>query len=730
MYACGHKRNIGDSSAWDTGGQKEGGHHRRKKLREILADDILAVTVILSRYIRDRGVKMDKDNRISQMSMIWTNPIAYELSKKLVEERQLDCNVILAELQKVEEVVEAEEKRGIKVIIARGGVWNRIQKMVSIPLVAVRFAFSDFASAIDEASKYGKQIAMIVFSDEMLESAKREYYYWKVKTVVIKVADINEARKEISNLKEKGISAIVGGVTIQKLAAEREIPSALFGCNEDVILEAIYEAQRLLKLLLAQEVRYRTISLLIDNSSEGMMTLDNNGVITNINQVALKILGGEFCGEDVLGRKCLDIFPFPAILSGTLQGKRYYNYLVEYRNHYLAVSSLPIVTDNAINGIIINIQDSDDIQAVENKIRRHSVTKGYSAKYTFQHIIGKSEKIIGAKHQAMMYAGVDSTVMICGDSGTGKELFAQSIHNASSRRNQPFVAVNCAAFPESLLESELFGYEKGAFTGANPNGKAGIFEMAHKGTIFLDEIGEMAVSLQSRLLRVIQEREVIRLGGSFVIPIDVRIITATNKNLFEEMQKGNFRKDLYYRLSVLTLQLPLLEERVEDIVPLAVQFAMAFGKKHGREITGIAPGAQELLKAHRYFGNIRELSNIIERAAIFAVDTEISKDDVSMALSGNAFSGATYQAERAAVIGRELAAERDVKKDSEMATSKTLEPKEQKEMGRIIAALRSAEGNHEKAAALLRISRTTLWRKMKKYEIELADVEMNVRGDN
>lgn len=142
-----------------------------------------------------------------------------------------------------------------------------------------------------------------------------------------------------------------------------------------------------------------------------------------------------------------------------------------------------------------------------------------------------------AKHQAMMYAGVDSTVMICGDSGTGKELFAQSIHNASSRRNQPFVAVNCAAFPESLLESELFGYEKGAFTGASPNGKAGIFEMAHKGTIFLDEIGEMAVSLQSRLLRVIQEREIVRLGGSSVIPVDVRIITATNRNLLEEMLK-------------------------------------------------------------------------------------------------------------------------------------------------------------------------------------------------
>lgn len=652
---------------------------------------------------------MDRNDNDSQIAMIWTNPIAYELSRRLVEERRLDCRVILAELSEVEKVADSEVRRGAKIVIARGGVWNRIQKKVAVPMVAVRFAFSDFASAIEEASVYGEQIAMIVFSEVMLESAQKEYYYWKVKTVVIQVADIEEARKEIASLKKKGISAIVGGVTIQKLAAEHGIPCVLFGCNEDVVLEAIYDAQRLLKLLLAQEVRYRTISMLLDNSSEGMMTLDNDGFITNINKVALKILGGELREEDVLGRKCIELFPFPAIISGTMQGKRFYNYLVAYRNHYLAVSSLPIVTDNVIKGIIVNIQDSDDIQAVENKIRRHSATKGYAAKYTFQNIIGKSEGIIKAKHQAMMYAGVDSTVMICGDSGTGKELFAQSIHNASSRRKQPFVAVNCAAFPESLLESELFGYEKGAFTGASPNGKAGIFEMAHKGTIFLDEIGEMAVSLQSRLLRVIQEREIVRLGGSSVIPVDVRIISATNRNLLEEMKKGNFRKDLYYRLSVLTLQLPLLEERAEDITPLALQFARAFGEKHGRELTGIAPGALELLKTHRYYGNIRELSNIIERAAIFATETEISEGDVKMALFGNAFSE---------TVCLETA---DAAKQTS-GGSGTAEPegRENREKERIRAALHEADGNCTKAAGLLHISRTTLWRKMKKYKIDSA----------
>ena len=227
---------------------------------------------------------------------------------------------------------------------------------------------------------------------------------------------------------------------------------------------------------------------------------------------------------------------------------------------------------------------------------------------------------------------------------------------------------------------------------------AGIFETAHKGTIFLDEIGEMAVSLQSRLLRVIQEREVIRLGGGSVIPVDVRIISATNKNLFEEMKKGNFRKDLYYRLSILTLQLPLLE-------------------KHGREITGIADSALELLMQQHYYGNIRELSNIIERAAIFATDTEITAEDVKMALSGNSFSENAFTREEHLSECPE----------TDDASSPIWQPqsgssKEGKEKERILTALHASNGNYTKAAVLLKISRTTLWRRMKKYGIEGGEI--------
>lgn len=636
------------------------------------------------------------NNESSQITMIWTSPPAYYFSKRLIEEKNLDCRVLLVELSEVEVTAAREVERGAKILIARGGAWNRIQRSIPIPMIAIRFSFSDFASAIDEASQYGDQIAMIVFSDAIVENAKEEYYYWKVKTIIVQVVDVNEARIEIKKLKKKGVSALIGGITIQRLAAEMDIPCILFGCNEAAILEAVYAAQKMLKLLIAQEIRYQTITLLLDHSSQGMMTLDKKGRITNINQVALRILEQNSKKEEIVGMKCADIFPFPELILGVLGGKYLYDYLIEYKNHYLALSGQPIMTGLQINGAIINIQDSEEIQAVENKIRRHSISKSYSAKYTFKNIIGRSKVIEEAKQYAMMYAGVDSTVMITGDSGVGKELFAQSIHNASSRRNQPFVAVNCAAFPESLLESILFGYEKGAFTGANPRGQAGIFEAAHKGTIFLDEIGEIPVGLQSRLLRVIQEREVTRLGSTSVIPVDVRIITATNRNLFVEVQKGNFRKDLYYRLSVLPLQIPALDERKEDIALLAFHFVERFSKQYGRKISSLSDGAKRLLEQHSYYGNIRELSNIVERAVIFAFTSEITEENIRRAL----------MEEKSA--GYDLTMVDIQQKDS---------LQEEKEKMEIKKALELTGGNYTKAAQYLKIGRTTLWRKIKKYGI-------------
>jgi len=237
--------------------------------------------------------------------------------------------------------------------------------------------------------------------------------------------------------------------------------------------------------------------------------------------------------------------------------------------------------------------------------------KGFVARYQFTDIVGTSEAILKVVRKAKSFGRTDSTVLITGESGTGKEIFANSIHNISSRRNGPFVAVNCATIPENLLESELFGYEEGAFTGAKKGGRAGLFEMADKGTIFLDEISEIPLATQAQLLRVLQEKVIRRVGGNKIIPVDVRVIAATNADLLRMIQDGQFRSDLYYRLNVLNLQIPPLRERKEDIPPL-VEHCIQKCRKYGQEIK-IPELFMAKLQNYPWPGNIRELENFVEK---------------------------------------------------------------------------------------------------------------------
>jgi transcriptional regulator with PAS, ATPase and Fis domain len=293
--------------------------------------------------------------------------------------------------------------------------------------------------------------------------------------------------------------------------------------------------------------------------------------------------------------------------------------------------------------------------------------------------------------RARKYAELDSTtVLILGETGTGKELFAHSIHNESPRAKGPFVAINCAALPENLLESELFGYAEGAFTGARRGGKIGLFEMAHMGTIFLDEIGDMPLNLQSRLLRVIQEKEVMRIGDDRVIPVDVRIIASTNRNLEEDIEKGAFRRDLFYRLNVLKLIIPPLRERKEDIPLLVDLFVEKYSSRLGKKVNGITQKARDLLMNLDYSGNVRELKGVIERAVAFAESEYIKEADL----------GISNQAAK-----QNDAISRDIFKGN--FTLKEIE------IMAIREALAKTRNNISEAARLLGVDRTTIWRKIK-----------------
>jgi two-component system, NtrC family, response regulator len=328
------------------------------------------------------------------------------------------------------------------------------------------------------------------------------------------------------------------------------------------------------------------------------------------------------------------------------------------------------------------------MEKVQFRKRIDSLEKSVGEKYSFENITGTSKIINQAKELAKKIAETDTPVLLLGETGTGKELFAQAIHYTGSRKNKPFVAINCSAIAKDLLESEMFGYKAGAFTGAVKN-KKGLFEEANGGTLFLDEIGDLDISLQAKLLRVLESNEFIKTGDTKPTQVDVRIITATNKNPEAEVAEGNFRSDLYYRIAVMKIELPSLRERQEDIRPLTEYFINLYSKRLKRNITNINDSFFQILAGYAFPGNIRELRNIIERAVILSENGLISERTLPKELFNESHKES----------GTQLKLE-DVEKNY------------------ILSVLEKAEGNKTKAAELLGIGLTTLYRKLQTYGIE------------
>lgn len=321
----------------------------------------------------------------------------------------------------------------------------------------------------------------------------------------------------------------------------------------------------------------------------------------------------------------------------------------------------------------------------------HQLQKQVGNRFSFENIIGKSKPIQSAIDLARKVAITDTTVLLLGETGTGKEVFAQAIHHASNRANKPFVAINCSALSRELMESEMFGYKAGAFTGAIKD-KKGLFEEANMGTIFLDEIGEMSMELQAKLLRVIETGEFIKVGETKTSKVDVRIIAATHRDLQTEIDKGHFRQDLFYRLSVFQIRLPSLNERVMDIEPLAKHFTALFSAKTNKKIKSIAGDFVEALKQHQWLGNIRELKNIIERSVIISTTDELTMENLPVELQKT--SAPPHSRNQLSAF--------------DLASAEKLH---------IQKVLNYTNGNKTEAARLLNIATTTLYRKIEEYQI-------------
>ncbi|WP_102401308.1 sigma-54 interaction domain-containing protein [Haloimpatiens massiliensis] len=439
------------------------------------------------------------------------------------------------------------------------------------------------------------------------------------------------------------------------------------------------------------------LQTVLDVAYDGIVVVDKEGYITMMNKAYREFLGV----KKAVGRHVTQVIENTRLHLVSKTGKEEIGELQEIKGRYIVATRFPIIKNGKVQGAIgkvlfRNVKELNDIYNRINKMEkeidnyRGKLSSLNKAVYYFHDIIGSSAAINEAKLLCRRVANTNSNVLLSGESGTGKELFAHAIHNESNRRYSPFVKVNCAAIPMDLLESELFGYEKGAFTGAASGGKIGKFEMAHGGSIFLDEIGDMPFHMQVKLLRVIQEKEVERIGSMGPKKVDIRIICATNQDLEKLVKEGKFRADLYYRLNVVNIKIPSLRERSGDIAELTNFLIKKICNDLNKNIKGISNEAMGSLKAYYWPGNVRELENSIERAI------NLLEEDGLIHLS-------------------HLPKEITGKVEEKIMTLEQCVCEEERKA--IINALKIYSGNKSKAAKALGISRSTLYEKMNKYKI-------------
>lgn len=365
---------------------------------------------------------------------------------------------------------------------------------------------------------------------------------------------------------------------------------------------------------------------MLSATDELLVVVDKEGYIEVISKAYAEFLGID--PKTAAGRHVRDVIENTRMDIVIQTGKAELSEFQEIKGHRMIASRIPIVKDGETVGALgrVLFRNAEDLRALYERMRAmerelNSYKKAYgkinAARYNINDIVGNCAVMTGLKEAAKRVAKTNSSVLILGESGTGKELFAHSIHQASPRKNAPFITVNCGTLPEDLIESELFGYEGGSFTGAKREGKQGMFQAAEGGTIFLDEIGDLPLPMQVKLLRVLQEREIQRIGSNVREPVNVRVLAATNRDLYQMVREGKFRSDLYYRLNVVTLYIPALRERREDIPLLAKALVEKFAKREGVAVEGVTKAAMDCLTSYDWAGNVREMENALERAINF-----------------------------------------------------------------------------------------------------------------
>lgn len=589
---------------------------------------------------------------------------------------------------------ETLQNDGFEVIITRGPTVDMFRHNANMPVIRCDPSEFDLFKAFAKAARLDSHIGFITswnlpFDQDYIEK------YLGITIWVSKTCNSAEGiHEELSRAAHAGIKVVVGGTITAKAVSQIGLTCIKLFTGKEAVVESIEKAKESVRVTRNKKAEAERLKILLDLEQNGIVSMDEEKIVTIVNSAAEEMLGIK--REKMVGQPIEQFFPQSPMLDTLSKGVSSFGDIVEIGSVFAVNNRVPIIVNNRAVGVVSTYQEVSKLQEIEAKVRKEINKKGFAAKFSLNQIIGEAKNFKDVLTAARVYAHTDSTVLITGETGTGKGLLAQGIHLASRRCNGPFVAVNCSALPENLLESELFGYEEGAFTGARRRGKQGLFELAHKGTIFPDEIAATSLNMQSRLLRVVEEKEVMRVGGDQVIPLDIRIIAASNYDLRKYSFEGGFRPDLFYRLNVLNLKLPALRDRKEDILLLFRHF-LNLKKISARKIEAmIVPEFIQSLHEYSWPGNIRELEHFAEKTAALIQIGSISTDNVMKSLLLE-------------IRDNQLADYRIGSKDEMIVQIASMEEMENEIIKKLY---QKYHGNKIRLARQLNISRTTLWKRL------------------
>ena len=626
-------------------------------------------------------------------------PEMIEIAEEFNKMKNFHIKVEVVVLDKAVELAKNYEAQNYDMIISRGITGALIRKAVNIPVINIEVTTTDLIRTLFDAKKYSKNIFVILYEDNMrpydfvfvkeilnLNDEELSVYYYKTE---------EELKKIIALINNKFIDAVVVGIgayTID-IAKSYNMKALMVYSSREAIYKAFEEAKRTIDIT----KRYIQVSLLTESFfkelTTGIILLDKD---ENIIFITNNICESLHMNKSMFMDRNLDYLIHNFELFYELSFSKN-NYLTEYNSMEYNISKIALTNSKELLGFCISVDcvNKNPVKAIPVKKVIYN-SNGLNAKYSFEDIVGQSKPMVKLIERAKSYSKSDGNILIVGESGTGKELLASSIHNYSNRVNGPYVAINCAALPQSLLESELFGYEEGAFTGAKKGGKLGIFELAENGTVFLDEVSEITLSAQAQLLRVLQEKTIMRIGGNKMISINARVISATNADLQQRVKLGTFREDLFHRLNVLNLKIPPLRERKDDIATLIYRFLKIYSYNETIEIPNIF---MQKLKNYSWHGNVRELQNFVEKFVILSNDFP-DKFKLLEELYFDLMNNEKYDEKESNILKIEISSLKEME-------------------SQIIKKLyNDCLDNKVNLAKKLGISRTSLWNKLKEMDLE------------